>query len=93
MRDVLAYDVELRGSRHFIAAQTLELGEAATSLRVRYGKVMISDGPFIGTKEQLSGYVLIEARDLNEALRVASKLPMARLGGVEVRPVSECNAP
>jgi hypothetical protein len=62
---------------------------AATLVRVRGGKVSVIDGPFAETKEQLGGFILIEARDLNEALQVASKIPVARYGTIEVRPVRE----
>jgi hypothetical protein len=59
----------------------------AATVRLRDGKVSVTDGPFAETKEQLAGFYLIEARDLNEAIRLASKIPPARLGSVEVRPV------
>jgi hypothetical protein len=87
--DSLAYDEELRRSGHFIAANALEPVNAATSIRVRNGKASTTDGPFVETKEQLGGFVLIEARDLNEAIQLASKIPPARVGGVEVRPIRE----
>ncbi|MGH7964468.1 MAG: YciI family protein [Candidatus Binatia bacterium] len=89
IEEALAYDEVLRKGGHFIAAQALQSVQAATTLRVRNGKVSITDGPFAETKEQLGGFVLINARDLNEAIQVASKLPPSRLGGVEVRPVWE----
>lgn len=84
-----AYDEVLRKSGHLIAAQALQRVQAATTLRIRSGKLSTTDGPFAETKEQLGGFVLIEARDLNEAIRVAAKLPPARLGGVEIRPIWE----
>ena len=87
--DALAYDEELRRSGHFIAANALEPVNTATSIRVRNGKASTTDGPFVETKEQLGGFVLIEAGDLNEAIQVASKIPPARVGGVEVRPIRE----
>jgi hypothetical protein len=83
----LAYDDVLRKSGHFIVAEALEPVQAATTVRIRNGKLSITDGPFAETKEQLGGFVLINARDLNEAIQVASKIPPARLGGVEVRPI------
>lgn len=61
----------------------------ATTLRVRDGEVLLSDGPFAETKEQLAGFYLLEARDLNEAVQLASRIPPARLGSIEVRPVRE----
>ena len=89
VEEVLAYNDELRQRGHFLAASALEFVHAATSIRVRSDTTSITDGPFVETKEQLGGYVLIEARDLNEAIRIASQMPTARWGGVEVRPVKE----
>ena len=74
---------------HFLAGQALEPVASATTLKVRDGEVMLSDGPFAETKEQLAGFYLLEARDLNEALQLASHIPPARLGSIEVRPVRE----
>ena len=88
----MAYDGELRRKGHFIAAQALESVETATTLRVRNGKVSITDGPFAETNEQLGGFILIEARDLNEAIQAASKIPAMFLGCIEVRPVKELRA-
>jgi hypothetical protein len=87
--EALAYDEELRTSGHYIVSDALQSVQTATTLRVRNGKVATLDGPFAETKEQLGGFILIDARDLNEAIRVASKIPPARLGCVEVRPVQE----
>jgi len=87
--EAVAYDDELRKSGHLLAAHALQPAGAATTLRVRKGKLSTTDGPFAETKEQLGGFVLIEAKDLNDAIRVASKIPPARLGSVEVRPVRE----
>ncbi len=72
-----------------VAAEPLEPIETATTVRVRNGKTYITDGPFAETKEQLAGFYLLDARDLNEALQMASKIPPAREGSVEVRPVRE----
>jgi hypothetical protein len=72
-----------------IAAEALQSVETATTVRVRNGKVSITDGPFAETKEHLAGFYLIEARDLNDAIQVAAKIPPAREGSVEVRPVRE----
>ena len=85
----LAYDDALRKSGHFIAAHALQPIEAATTVRVRNGKLSATDGPFAETKEQLGGFILIEARDLNEAIAVAAKIPMAGRGSIEVRPIRE----
>ena len=85
----LEYDNELRRRGHFLAAQALESVTAATTLRIRSGKVAITDGPFAETNEQIGGFILIEAKDLNEAIQVASHIPAVRLGAVEVRPIKE----
>lgn len=86
-RECLAYDAALRESGHCLASEALQPVQTATTVRVRNGKVSITDGPFAETKEQLAGFYLIEARDLNEALQLASKIPPARVGSVEVRPI------
>ena len=82
----------LRASGYLIAAEPLQPVSTATTVRVRHGKVSITDGPFAETKEQLAGFYLIDARDLNEALQVAAKIPPAREGSIEVRPVRELDA-
>lgn len=89
IEEVLAYREELRLSGHYIASSPLQPVEATTTLRVRNGRVAITDGPFVETKEQLGGFYLIEATDLNDAIRVAAKMPPARLGSIEVRPLRE----
>jgi hypothetical protein len=83
--------IGFRKSGRLIAAEALEPIDAATTVRVRDGKVSVTDGPFAETKEQLAGFYLIDARDLNDAIQVASKIPPAREGSVEVRPVRELN--
>jgi len=83
----LAYDETLRKRGHLIAAQALETVQAATTVRLRNGKVSVTDGPFAETNEQIGGFILIEAQDLNEAIQLAAKMPPIRLGGVEVRPI------
>ncbi|MBK9925047.1 MAG: YciI family protein [Anaerolineales bacterium] len=85
----LAYDEELQRSGHFIAAEALESVKSAVTVRMRSGKISTTDGPFTETKEQLGGFILIEARDLNDAIQVAAKIPLARFGGIEVRPIWE----
>ena len=72
-----------------VAAEALHPVETATTVRVRNGKTTIADGPFAETKEQLAGFDLLEARDLNEAIQMAAKIPPAREGSVEVRPVRD----
>jgi hypothetical protein len=85
----LAYDDELRAKGHYVTSAALESARSATTVRVRDGRMSTTDGPFAETKEQLGGFVLIEARDLNEAIRIAAKIPSARHGCVEVRPVRD----
>ena len=87
--DVLAYREELRQSGHHIASSSLQPVRTATTLRVRNGNLSIIDGPVAETREQLGGFYLIEARDLNDAIRVAARMPPARLGAIEVRPLQE----
>ncbi len=79
----------IRRSGHYVGCNRLLPPAAATTVRVRNGKISTTDGPYAETKEQLGGYFLIEARDLNEATLVASKIPGARIGCVEVRPIAE----
>jgi hypothetical protein len=88
-RECLACGDGLRSSGVLIAAEPLHPVETATTVRIRNGKLSVTDGPFAETKEQLSGFYLIEARDLNEAIQVAAKIPPAREGSIEVRPVRE----
>lgn len=80
---------ELRSSGHYLGCNRLLPATAATTIRVRNGRISVTDGPFAETKEQLGGYYLIEARDLNEAISVAARIPGARKGCVEIRPVAE----
>jgi hypothetical protein len=91
--EALAYDEVLRKSGHYLVSDALQSVQTATTLRVRNGKVSMTDGPFAETKEQLGGFILIDARDLDDAIQVASKIPPARLGSVEVRPISELKQP
>jgi hypothetical protein len=79
----------LRQSGKLIAAEALQPVETATTVRIRGGRLSVTDGPFAETKEQLAGFYLIDARDLNDAIQVAAKIPPARAGSVEVRPVRE----
>jgi len=91
--EALAYDEELRQSGHLVVAQALEPAGAAATVRTRNGRVSATDGPFAETKEQVGGFILIEARDLNEAIQVAARIPPGRLGCVEVRPVKHLALP
>lgn len=87
--EALDYDDELRRSGHYIMSNALQPVRTATIVRVRNHKLSTTDGPFVETKEQLGGFILIEARDLNDAIQVAARCPMARVGSIEVRPVME----
>jgi len=91
-RECLAVSEEILSGGHRLAAEALYPVQTATTLRVRNGRLSLTDGPFAETKEQLAGFYLIEARDLNEAIQVASKIPPARVGSIEVRPVRELKA-
>ncbi|HET7588271.1 MAG TPA: YciI family protein [Gammaproteobacteria bacterium] len=82
-----AYAGSVHESGRMLAAEALEPVETATTIRVRNGRTSITDGPFAETKEQLAGFYLVEARDLNEAIDIAAGIPAARVGSVEVRPV------
>ena len=85
--DCVAYDAAIRAAGQCLASEALQSVHTATTVRVREGRLSVTDGPFAETKEQLAGFYLIEARDLNEAIQVAAKIPPARVGCVEVRPV------
>jgi len=78
---------ELRKSGHYVSASPLESVQTAVTVRMRKGHLSTTDGPFAETKEQLGGYYLIEARDLHEAILMAGRIPGARLGSIEVRPL------
>jgi hypothetical protein len=81
------FDTKLRSSGQCIASEALQPVQTATTVRVRDGEISITDGPFAETKEQLTGFYLVEAEDLDEALRLAAQIPPARVGSIEVRPV------
>jgi len=85
--DCVDFDTAIRKSGQCLASEALESVQTATTVRVRNGKVTVTDGPFAETKEQLAGFYMIEARDLNEAIQLASKIPPARVGSIEVRPI------
>ena len=88
-RRSMAYDRELTEKGHYLAAEAIQDGSTAILVRVRNGAVSTTDGPFIETKEQMAGFILIEAYDMNEALRLAAGIPMAEMGTIEVRPIYE----
>jgi hypothetical protein len=83
----LAFDQSIRKGGQCIASEALQPVATATTVRVRNGKVAVTDGPFAETKECLAGFYMIEARDLNEAIQIASRIPPAEIGSIEVRPI------
>ena len=87
MSEYFAFTEGVRQSGHYVAGEALHPVHTATTVRVRNGQISPTDGPFAETKEQLGGFYLIEARDLNDALQVAQRIPSARTGSIEVRPV------
>jgi hypothetical protein len=89
MKEAYARSDELRQKGQLTVVQALQFVETATTVRVRDGKLSTTDGPFAETKEQLGGFFMIEARDSNEAIHIASTLPGARIGCIEVRPTME----
>jgi hypothetical protein len=86
-RHCVEFDAGIRASGHCLASEALQPVATATTVRVRNGKVSVTDGPFAETKEYLAGFYLIEARDLNEAIQLAAKIPPASVGSIEVRPI------
>lgn len=87
MGEYFAFTEGIKKSGQYVGGNPLQPTKTASTVRVRQGKVSTTDGPFAETKEQLGGYYLIEAKDLNDAIQVASKIPAARSGSVEVRPI------
>ncbi len=87
--ETLAYVDALKQSGHLLLTNALQSARTATKVAVRQGRVMVTDGPFAETKEQLGGFFLIDAADLNEAVEIAAKWPGARFGTIEVRPIEE----
>lgn len=85
-RESLEYDRKLEREGHYVVASALQETHTATTIRVRDGKVSMTDGPFAETKEVLCGFIFIEAADADEARRIAAGIPMARYGSIEVRP-------
>ena len=95
-RDIYAeygkFSEEIKASGHYVGGSELHPASTATSVRVRNGKAITTDGPFAETKEQLGGYYLVEAKNLDEAIGLASRIPSARTGTIEVRPLAEGTA-
>jgi len=83
----LAFNRDLDASGHFVEAEALDMGTAARTLRIRAGRTSVTDGPFTETKELVAGFYLVEARDMDEALAIAARIPGAQHGSIEVRPV------
>jgi hypothetical protein len=92
LAEYMAFTDGIEKSGHLIAAERLQRTHTATTIRSRNGKISTTDGPFAETKEQLGGFYLIDARDLNEAIQLASRIPGTRWGSIEVRPIWEINA-
>ena len=90
--EYMAFTEDIKASRNYLASSQLQPIGTATSVRVREGKELVTDGPFAETHEQLGGYYLIEAKDLDEATKIAARIPSARYGTVEVRPIVERSA-
>src|SRR3954468_24306551 len=89
MGEYFSFTDGIKKSGHYLAGEALQPVETATTVRVRNGKTTTTDGPFAETKEQLGGYYLINARDLNDAIQVASRIPSSKIGSIEVRPIVE----
>jgi hypothetical protein len=93
MAEYFAFTNGIKESGHYIGGEALQPVQTATSVRVRNGKVSTTDGPFAETKEQLGGFYLIDAKNLDDAIQVAAKIPSARFGTIEVRPVVDFSQP
>jgi hypothetical protein len=89
MGEYYSFTNDIQKSGHYLGGNALQPTQTATTVRVRNGKLSSTDGPFAETKEQLGGYYLIEATDLNEAIQVAGRIPSARFGSIEIRPIQE----
>jgi hypothetical protein len=89
MGEYFGFTEGIKKSGHYLGGNALQPVQSATTVRLRNGKVSTTDGPFAETQEQLGGYYLIEAKDLNDAIQVAAKIPSSRLGSIEVRPIME----
>ncbi len=89
--ECVAYDTALRQRGQCLASEALQPVQTATTVRVRNGKTSLTDGPFAETKEQLAGFYLVDAKDLNDAIQIAAQIPPARVGCIEVRPIRQLN--
>jgi len=93
MAEYYAFSKSIRDGGQYVAGEALQPVNTATTVRVRNGKLSTTDGPFAETREQLGGFYMISARDLNEAIQIASRIPSARLGSIEVRPIMDVVKP
>jgi hypothetical protein len=93
MADFRRFSEEIRASGHYQAGSQLQPTSMATSVRVRNGKRLVTDGPFAETREQLGGYYLVEAKDLDEAIGLAERVPSVKIGTIEIRPLVEAQMP
>jgi hypothetical protein len=91
--DCFAYVQKLGTSGHMLAGEALHAISSATTVRMRNGQTMVTDGPFAETKEHLAGFYMIEAKDLNEAINLAAQIPPAKYGSIEVRPIRTLDVP
>ena len=89
MGEYFGFTEGIKKSGHYLGGNALQPIQTATTVRVRNGKVSTTDGPFAETQEQLGGYYLIEATDLNDAIQVAARIPSSRIGSIEIRPIME----
>ena len=87
MQDYFAFTKDIKDRKNYIAGEALQPTATATTVRVRDGKTVTTDGPFAETREQLGGFYMVEAKDLDEARSIAAKIPSARHGSIEVRPI------
>jgi hypothetical protein len=92
-KEYFAYTQSVQKSGHYLGGNPLQPTQTATTVRVRNGQLSTTDGPFAETKEQLGGYYLLEARDLNDAIQAASRIPGAKYGAIEVRPIADMKMP
>jgi hypothetical protein len=91
--EYMQFTADIKKSGHFVAGDALQPISTATTVRIRNGKSQVTDGPFAETKEQLGGYYLINAKDLDEARKIAERIPSVRFGSIEIRPVMQYESP
>ena len=91
MGEYMQFTEDIKKSGHYVGGDALQPTSTATTVRVRQNKVSTTDGPFAETKEQLGGFYMINAKDLNDAIQIAAKIPSSKIGSIEVRPIQEFN--